>query len=108
MQSLRAYIHSLTDFSEKSWLILQPALMKVEFSKNEYLLKEGQVCNSLFFIEKGYCRCYFEKDGMEKNTSFFFENEVATNITSFAEGQKSAFYIQACEPLTAIVFEKTK
>lgn len=108
MEQLLAYIHSLMDFSEKSMEALLPALAKKEFKKNEFLLHEGQVCNSLFFIEKGYCRGFFEKDGTEKNTSFFFENEMATNISSFAGGQPSAFSIQACEPVSVVVFDKYK
>lgn len=106
MRNLLTYIRSLTDFSEKSWELLLPALTKMEVKKGEYLLKEGQVCNSLFFIEKGYCRSYYEKDGLEKNTAFFFENDIATNITSFGSGQKSTYFIKACEPLTAIAFDK--
>jgi len=69
-------------------------------------LKEGKVCHSFFFIEKGYCRSYYQVDGLERNTDFFFENDIATNIQSFATGEKSAYNIIACEPLLATVWEK--
>lgn len=108
MENLLTYIYSLTGFSEESWKTLQPVLTKVSFKKGDYLLKEDEVCNSLFFIEKGYCRSYYDKDGIQKNTAFYFEDEIATNIVSFGSGQKSTFYIQACEDLRAIVFDKHK
>lgn len=108
MDNLLKYIHSLTVFSDKSWELLQPSLTKKAFKRNELLLKEGEVCNSLFYIERGYCKSYYEIDGMVKNTGFFFENEITTNITSFGSGQKSEFNIIACEPLTAILFDKKK
>lgn len=108
MDNLLKYIHALTEFSDESWIILQEALIKREFKKNELLLKEGHICNSLFYIDKGYCRSYYESDGLVKNTGFFFENEIATNINSFGSGQKSEFSIIACEPLTAIIFDKEK
>jgi CRP-like cAMP-binding protein len=108
MDNLLKYIHSLTDFSAESWGLLQPALTKRVFKKNEFLLKEGQVCNSLFYIDRGYCKSYYQIDGVVKNTGFFFENEIATNINSFGRGQKSEFNIIACEPLTAILFDKEK
>lgn len=108
MQNLLKYIHSLTDFSEKSWETLLPALTKVKIEKGGYLLKEDQVCDSLYFIDEGYCRSYFNKDGFEKNTAFYFEGEIVTNINSFANNQKSSYYIQACEPLAAILFDKDK
>jgi len=106
MNSLLKYIHSLTSFSDESWELLQPALTKKEFKKNELLLKEGQVCNSLFYIDKGYCKSYYAIDGVVKNTGFFFENEIATNVNSFGSGQKSEFNIVACELLTTIILDK--
>lgn len=108
MDNLLKYIHSLTVFSDESWKVLQPALTKRDFKKNEWLLKEGQVCKSLFYIDKGFCRSYYEIDGAVKNTGFFFEGEIATNINSFGSGQKSEFSIIACEPLRVIIFDKEK
>ena len=108
MQNLLTYIHSLTDFSKSSWGKLLPVLTKKEFKKGDFLLKEDQICDSLFFIDKGYCKSFYNKNGIEKNTGFYFEGEVATNINSFGSGQKSTYYIQACEPLTAIIFDKYK
>jgi CRP-like cAMP-binding protein len=108
MNELLQYIHSLTAFDTESWALLQPALTQQTFNKNELLLKEGQVCRSLFFIVKGYCKSYYEVDGLVKNTGFFFENEIATNISSFGSGQKSEFNIVACELLTVIIFDKEK
>ncbi len=73
----------MTRFSEKSWQLLQPILTKNDFKKKELLLKQGQVCQSLFYIDSGFCKSYYEVDGVIKNTWFFFENEIATNISSF-------------------------
>ncbi|QNL48008.1 Crp/Fnr family transcriptional regulator [Olivibacter sp. SDN3] len=106
MKNLLKYIYSLTDFSDESWKQLQGALTKREFKKNELLLKEGEVCNALFYIDKGYCRSYYSLDGIAKNTGFYFENDLTTNINSFGSGQKSMYNIIACEPLTTIIFNK--
>jgi CRP-like cAMP-binding protein len=108
MKKLINYIQSLTDFSDESWALLQPALSKKSYQKKEYLLKEGVVCQSLFYIEGGYCKSYYEIDGAIKNTAFFFENDIATNINSFASGEKSKFNIIACEQLEAVIFDKQK
>jgi CRP-like cAMP-binding protein len=108
MEQLLRYIHSLTEFSAQSWQILLPALTKTSVKKGVHLLKEGDVCHTLFYIEKGYCRSYHVKDGVEKNTAFFFENDIATNIASFGSDAPSAYFIQACKPLTAVAFDKVK
>jgi CRP-like cAMP-binding protein len=108
MNNLLHYIRSLTNISDRSWELLQPALTKRGFKKNELLLKQGQVCSSLFYIDSGYCKSYYDIDGNFKNTGFYFENEIVTNINSFGTGQKSEFNIITCEPLTAIIFDKEK
>lgn len=108
MNNLLKYIHSLTNFSDRSWELLQPALTKQEFKKNEFLLKQGQICHSLFYIDNGFCKSYYDIEGIVKNTGFFFENEIATNINSFGSGEKSEFNIVACEPLSTIIFDKEK
>jgi CRP-like cAMP-binding protein len=108
MDNLLKYINSLTNFSDESWKLLETILTKQEFKKNELLLNKGQVCNSLFYIDSGYCKSFYDIGGVVKNTGFFFENEIVTNINSFGSGQKSEFNIVACEPLTAIIFNKDR
>lgn len=108
MNNLLKYIQSLTTFSDESWELLQSALTKKDFKNKEFLLQEGEVCNSLFYIDKGCCKSYYEIDGVIKNTAFFFENEIATNIKSFGSGQKSEFNLITCEPSTVVLFDKEK
>ncbi|AZA77562.1 Crp/Fnr family transcriptional regulator [Chryseobacterium sp. G0186] len=108
MQNLLKYIHSLTSFSDESWVLLQTALSEKIYKKKELMLQEREVCRSLFYIDKGFCKSYYEIDGVIKNTGFFFENEISTNITSFGSGQPSEFNIVACEELHAIIFDKEK
>ncbi|WP_228448320.1 MULTISPECIES: Crp/Fnr family transcriptional regulator [unclassified Chryseobacterium] len=108
MENLLKYIRSLTSFSDESWALLQPALSEKRYKKNELLLKEGEICRSLFYIDKGYCRSYYEIDGVTKNTNFFFENEIATNISSFGSEKHSEFNMIACEELYVVIFDKEK
>lgn len=108
MESLRAYIDTLMPFSEESWKTLQTALTAFDFEKGEYLLRSGLVCDSLFFVCKGYCKAFHDQDGEEINTAFYFENDIATNINSFAKNEISTYSIQACESLKVVKFDKTK
>lgn len=108
MEELLKYIHSFSDFSEESWNILLPILTKIEFKKGDHLLKADKVCNSLYFIVKGYCRAFNIQNGIEINTFFYFERDIATNMNSYIFATKSTFAIEACEPLTVIKFEKAK
>ncbi len=108
MQKLFTYINSLVGFSNESWEALKPALTKKTYAKGEVLVAAGEVCNSLFFIEEGFVRNFHEVEGNEINTALHFEDEVVTNIHSFSTGERSAYTIEACEPVTVIVFDKLK
>ncbi|WP_240155004.1 Crp/Fnr family transcriptional regulator [Chitinophaga sp. Cy-1792] len=106
---LLAFLRSLSNtFSDDAWHQLQPALTTHTYKKNDFLLKAGEVCKSLYFIEKGACRSFYDMDGIEKNTGFFFEGQIVTNITSLGNGDKSAYSIIVTEPTTAICFDRDK
>ena len=108
MTELLHHFQSITRFSQKSWEFLQPALEAGEVSKNGYLLKTGEVCQSLFFILKGSCRSFYIHDGEEINTAFYFETEFATNIKSLTLGMPSEYAIQACERMSVIKIDRLR
>jgi CRP-like cAMP-binding protein len=108
MKDLLAFIHSFSIFSEKSWNILQPIITKIEFKKGDNLVQADKICTSLFFISKGYCRAFNVQDGLEVNTCFYFENDIATNMNSYIFGAPSSFFIQACETVIAYKFNKNE
>jgi len=108
MDTLKKYIATVTDFSEQSWVALCNCITELEFKRNEPLLKEGQICNSIFFISSGFCKAYYNLDGKEINTAFYFENEFATNMKSLTTSSNSGYTIKACEKMRVVRFDKTK
>jgi CRP-like cAMP-binding protein len=108
MKTLSAFIDGLSGLSAKGWELLQPVLSNHVYKKDAYLLEAGKVCDGLFFISQGYCRAFYDKDGQEINTDFFFENEIATNINSFGQAAPSEFSIQACEDVCVVRFDKKR
>ncbi len=108
MENLYTYIYHHTRLPEKSWQALIKVLTTRHYKKGEALLKLGEVCTSIFFISKGYCRAVYNHEGQEINTNFYFENELATNIRSLKQEQGSEYVIQAEEDLEAIIFDKDK
>ncbi|MDE1192852.1 MAG: hypothetical protein PW786_12030 [Arachidicoccus sp.] len=47
------------------------------------LLREGQIANKLFFIEKGCIRAWFNNNGKDTTVQFFFENNTVASLESF-------------------------
>lgn len=95
-------------FSEESWEVLNPCLTEMEFKRHDCLLKEGQICQAVFFISSGLCKSFYNMDGKEVNTTFYFENEFATNIRSLTTSTPSDYTIKAMEKTKVIRIDKTK
>jgi CRP-like cAMP-binding protein len=66
--------------------------------KGDFFVKKGQVTSSLFVIEKGLVRSYFEKNGSEVNSWFGFENIILGSIFPLFYNTPSKENIQFLEP----------
>jgi CRP-like cAMP-binding protein len=104
---LKDNIQSLSSLTERSWQLLKDSLSVQTFHQGEFLLKEGQVCQSIFFVNQGYCRSFYVKDGNEISTQFHLENDLVSNTKSLVSGLKSDYWIVAGQEMEAVVFEKT-
>jgi CRP-like cAMP-binding protein len=71
----------------------------VTLQKGDHILKEGQVCTFLGFVDKGLLVYYnISEDGEEKVCDFAIENQWITQYQSLSTGSKSLFSIKAIEP----------
>ncbi|MNK38096.1 transcriptional regulator FixK [compost metagenome] len=81
----------------------------VSFKKNERLLSEGEKSDSIYFIISGAVRVfYLNKEGIETNTWFLFENELVISVFSFFTSQPSFEYIETLEDSVFIALKKDK
>jgi len=75
-----------------------------EVKKNEIILREGEISDCTFFVEKGLLRMYsIDKAGKEHVIQFAPENWIISDTTSQLLNEKSRFYIEAIEDSTIIV-----
>ena len=66
------------------------------FPKGTLLLKEGGYSNECYFIIKGCIRCFYIKEGEERTTEFYTEEEVVTP-SAYGTGVPSGYYIECLE-----------
>lgn len=72
--------------------------------KNEIILREGEISDSTFFVEKGLLRMYsIDKAGKEHVIQFAPENWIISDTTSQLLNEKSRFYIEAIEESVIVV-----
>lgn len=65
--------------------------------KGRYLLQDGEICHSLYFIKKGLLRGFIKENNKEITTWFAIENEMAAAIRSFLLQIATIENIQAVE-----------
>lgn len=94
---LRKYISQFLEVSEEEWQMHQAVLTRRFLKKGEFLLRAGEVCNHVTFINKGLFRSYMEIEGEEVTTNFAFEGNYVTEYTSFLTRQSSSEFIVAME-----------
>ena len=78
-----------------------------KYKKKEYLLREGEVCKEIFYVQKGLLRVYIINEGKEVNTWFVKEGDFITSISSYHKQQPSEHYIDALEDCEIITIKKT-
>jgi CRP-like cAMP-binding protein len=67
-----------------------------EIERNDFLLKEGKVCNEYVFLEKGFLRSFaYDTDANDISTNFYVEGQVVFEVSSFFNRTPSRENIQA-------------
>lgn len=83
---------------------LEEEISKIEFiksfKKGTILLEEGKISNECYFIIKGCIRSFYLKNGEEKTTEFYTEEEVVTPST-YGKKISSEYYLECIEDTIA-------
>jgi CRP-like cAMP-binding protein len=86
-------------FSEVEITSFMEIFEVVNLQKGDHLLREGQVCTFLGFVDRGLLVYYnISEDGEDKICDFAIENQWVTQYQSLSTGSKSLFSIKAIEP----------
>ncbi len=82
-------------------------LFSKKIKKKEFLLKAGEVNDTIFYVKKGLLRVYFEYEGKEINTWFVKEDEFISSVNSYYYGIPSKEFIQTIEDCEIITVKKS-
>ena len=97
MKILIEFLHSIRPMSEGLKMRLYEMLKREEFKKKHKLLRVGQKCERIYFVEKGLLRCYVKREGEEICKWFMREGDVVISIVSFFKQVPSKETIEALE-----------
>ncbi len=83
------YKQLLPQLTNEEWQAIENKLTIKHLKRGEHLVKQGEVCNHVSFINKGLIRFYMVVDGKEIPTGFFMQNQYGSAYESFLTRQPS-------------------
>lgn len=91
-------VKAYAEMSESELARAYPFLKLVKLRKNEFFVKEGQVCKEIAFLSKGMLRTFYLNTKSEEVTyCFCSEHFFSTSFQSFITQKPSTLSIQAIE-----------
>ena len=100
---------SIGTLSDKEIDIISELITVKTFKKGTTLLHEGEIASSYYCTFKGCVRQYYLKDGLEKTTFFYTEDESLSTIIIDSEIPAN-YYLECVEDcaLSVITYEHQK
>src|SRR5437868_146839 len=83
---------------EDKWINYVSCFKQIIVPAKTLLLKEGEISQKLFLIEKGCIRAWFNNDGKDITFQFFFENNTVASVESFKKNIPSPVTVETIEP----------
>lgn len=92
------HIRQYVPLSDEESNVLLRYVHPVELKKKDHLLREGQVCRSNYFVERGgLCMYFIHEKGAEKLTQFALEGWWVADYMSMTTQRPSSFSIRTFE-----------
>jgi CRP/FNR family transcriptional regulator, anaerobic regulatory protein len=102
-RELKQVLFQLTPIPENEWIEFAENLYVKNYEKGEFLIREGQIENHIYFLNKGATRNFFLKDGKEFTVDFHFQGSFVTAYYSFITREPSAVFIELLEETEAVL-----
>jgi CRP-like cAMP-binding protein len=91
--------------SENSRQAFLSVMKKEEYEKGHVLVRPGSICRSIYFVEKGLTRTFYEKDDKDLTDWLSPENTIACSIVSFAHQQPDRRGLELLEDSTLWILD---
>lgn len=100
------FILGYTSMPSKDWEKIEQYLVKRTIAPNELILKEGQICRHVYFLESGFMRYFVWRDGIDVSKFFTSPPYCFTSQRSFNQQTPSKENIEALEE--SIIWEMNR
>ena len=87
---------------------LESILVPMKFAKGEMILKEGEVCENIYYIEHGLVRQFYFKNGKQITEHLGEDRTVFMCIESLFRAEATKLQVEAIEPTTVYALPKLR
>lgn len=101
---LRQQVSHFVQLTDEEWNALVPHLSIITLKRQDCLIKQGDTANQVALVLDGLFRQFYMKDGDERTTYFFLEEQLVGAYMSCVTGQPSPVTIEALSDSTCIAF----
>lgn len=88
--------------------VLESILVPMKFAKGEMILSEGEVCDRIYYIERGLIRQFYFKNGKQITEHLGEDHTIVMCIESLFREEPTRLQIEALEPTLAYALPKQK
>ena len=78
--------------------VLESILVPRKYAKNEMILREGEVCRDIFYLDRGLIRQFYFKKGKELTEHLGIDHTIFMCIESLFREEPTKLQVQALEP----------
>jgi len=103
---IKAVIETVVRPNAEEWKAFEDILQTKKLKKKDLLLREGQVCSFIVFLNTGILREYVYRDDKEVTMDFVSENQFTSDFQSFISGTPSKQNLEALTDVDLLVLRK--
>lgn len=100
---LKKAILSRYPLDEASWSHVEKELVVKNLKKGDFLVREGEMEDKIYFISSGISRNFFVKGDKEFTIDFHFEGDFVTGYYSIITNKPSIISVEALTDLVIVV-----
>jgi CRP-like cAMP-binding protein len=103
---IEAFIRMIIQPNAEEWAAFTRIVNLKKLKKKDLLLKEGQICNFIAFLNSGVLREYSFQNDKETTVDFVSENQFTSDYQSFIMQVPSMQYLEALTDVDLLILKK--
>ncbi len=96
--SISDFLSTLVPFTQEELNDILAHFTKESVNKNQILVRNGEICQSLYYVEHGMGRSYYlNENGKEITQWFFGVGKFMSSVDSYFQQSPSLYYLEVLE-----------